>query len=1853
MNGSYNFYHAPEGPQIPPVDADDALQYTPLSSIVPFSPDMIPLPSMSSLDVTSVFQTEEERQTFRQTLDVLNREAQTDPQSALVKKYLNEISFHLQSSTGTQFRFKRVGGFGGAGNNKPSTASNGILEHGKVGKFGEMVMNKGNVHFRYPTTSTPVLAAPSKARNSPQYHPSPQFRPSPQIHPITIHTPQNHHPVPVINFPKASTPKNHHSVPVNNYQKASSPPQPYRPVPIASAPNGYHSSAYSQPTQDQQQQANSQFLSPTPPVGTQLAKAVIITSPAELDRSEYTKHTDIDKKLRKLKHIETSLTSKSRKRKRSQSDVEEEETLAAGVDQRAKADNLLGSLQSFINSIFEAEDNLSPDTSGRIADKNSKFWMTSTLDGDSPCLATAVQLKLEGSIHKVISARRFNEIPVDDLVRLQKLCESSLKLAEVTDLMPSEDFGEQAAEEWLGKAGIVDNALKTARTVLRIMLGAREEKQLYSEDLVANVVRVVKNLTDGAINPMIEMRSTGEKQALFKAATSQKKILQGLLHETTMVFSSLAHLLAAEEVVEGVFTSMQFMASAVVFLENAGAEKDSVFGIQKVERFRVAAMDIIAKIFERYPGQRTYVFDDILVSLEKLSINRQSGRQFKLVEGGKNIQLVSALVMRLVQISGTYQVRKKKRELVTGEGGEVIHDKEEKIHKTLDDMNDAETDPGGVVDRLYSMCNPLSESAQKDAGYFINFLVQRAMRATKNGDTPYRHLMDIFTEDFITVLGSPEWPAAQTLLRAILQSMFALIDGDKKQSSTGKPMAYDLLGLMGSGICDLLVHLRESNRFKEGETDSADGHITGLTERYLESLNGRGGGIEEELIDWDGPFRYALEHLLETNVQDASFQTACGYYLTAWSTRICAFFDKVRDKGDGDDDMIMDLARVASNLTRITLDKSWIDDDFDVEKISPAHVKQAYMLTVLHMPFCMSFEFILLRLFRAIEDNQATIRSKGLKAILLLLQKDPGILNRQGVANHILKRLNDPSPLVRDSALDFVGKCISLKPDLEDRVYQIIIERSSDSGVGVRKRAMKLLKDIYLRSKSLVVKVAIAEALVARIKDSDNTVSELARKSFEEIWITPFHGHVNEGEEQETEITPKMKLIVNERVSVIVKVSQREALQGVLLEVFKSLLHQETKNAPMNYKVCKAMVGSMCDDLLDRQGDSEKTERQHTLQTLTVFARANPRLFTPEQLVMLQPYIENLTSDDLQFFRSVIVIYRCALPILPSLQSGFLVNVQQSLLQNLSRLPQPELKEVVVCLWTINSVLKNIERLARVVISCLKIFVKYKGKKIEAEIDIRKLTRTLFIVGLFGKHVDFEDHAHFFKTEYPLWHWRDGSVSAFLLESIMPFYAPDVPVVVRKSALESSCFICQTHASHFLKPQVLQTFDSVFESKDKDMMNLVLQGIYGFLQSEEVRSEIADGHGEVGKEKNAEAGVGRLSQLANANQNDGVSTSLAQKYLKNIIDIALSGQDQYALTATEVIASILRQGLVHPKECVPALVALETSTNSFIQGISFREHRTLHSKHETIVERGYMDGVRSCFSYQRSVIGDGSGASGQPYAAKLRPLYDVVKASKKVRKKLLQNLTMSVDFDPTKLDLDASPNHLEYAKFIVENLAFFEYATLEDIYLVVTAVERVVSGTGMTVAHSIETEIFFIKIDQNPEEQSERVPDPQRLRTLASSAAILTMLWEVRTFLRKLYNLNENKSKDYKANKANPNLNRAPTRNPNVSVVTLLNELKDTAASLENDKGMMGQCRDFIEILSVDNEFKLAAEGEEEELDMGDGERERGTPGDSADEGAGVAPLTPKGRKRKLGESPEKGGKKKVKPKPRKGKEVE
>ncbi|KAI9724135.1 MAG: hypothetical protein M1812_000854 [Candelaria pacifica] len=1786
---------------IRPLTVDEALQYSPLSSIVPYGSEIIPLPSISLPGSTSLFASTEERKACRRSLGVLDQEVRnSNGQSALVGQTVRELQRLLKPNELTQFKFNRPpkGSDGDQLLPTPTSTNGHTTPSPQLGSFANMLFNSVDITYRLD----PSPITPGSRSVKSQVSPKVKSRKAP-VTPVK-------------------------SKPSLENQKAAD------------------------------QNARISIADPavfSTPNATSTPAVIIPKLPPSVKHDEYKAFPDLDTSVGGQKAYSTS----TKKRKLGPT-ANVEETYAKGLDQREKADTALRSLRELISSIFEAEDQLQPDTSGAVSANAAKFFANAYPgDDEVPILLGVIQSKLETCLQKVATLNRFDDLPIEHLLRLQKLCEGALKSAEAVNLRLEDGHSDDDVEHWLQNVGVAETGLRSSRTLLRTMIAGREEKQLYSEEILQTTLNMYTNILENCIIPVVECRNSERSSKLFSTMSQHKKVISTLLHLAAKGLSMMSSLLAQQELAESAITTIEFLASKLVFAENAHTEKDSVLGIQKYIGLRLAAMDMLTKIFLTHKDQRSFIIDEILSSLEKLPVTKQSARQFKLGDG-KSIQLVSALIMRLVQTSGIRSHERSsssnKRTVLSlqthskgsldlldgiGSGNDSGPSQEAQNEQCI---REAELDPAIAVEQLRDITQPLYSHMQRSAQHVTKFLVQRALTSTKTGDQPYRNLLDIFTEDFITVLTSPDWPAAEILLRVLLQSMVGVAEGDKS-TAPAKNVALDLMGSMGSAISDVIVTVRQAAKGANDESELS-GYLAQLADETLDSKL-----PAKELLALEGPYRVVMEHLRQQGLADPQTSSAYGYLATQWARNLCAVFD-TSENGQGDDDPEPNDRLLALKLKQVVLTSGRLETDNDFDHVSSSHGRLAYAITQLNLPFCRAFDRILDILLKSMSSEQATVRSKSLKSVVQLLEKDPTILDRGvNVMLYVRKCASDTSPLVRDSAISLIGKCLSLKPALENEVLRPLLTCANDPTIGVRKRSMKLLKDIYLGTPKKDLKTLITDALLQRVRDTDESVSDLARQMFEEIWIAPYHGSAVESDH-----SVQFKLALKEQVSLIVKTVQKgENAASILDSLLQSILSNASKNATPNFRACAAMVAAMIEGVIDPQELPGQAGQQQILHTLTLFARANPKLFKPEQLGSLKHYIDNIQkSDDLFIFRSVIVIFRCVLPHLPSLQRDFLQSVQKSLFSNISKLGKNELNEVVSCLWTINGVLKDTERLAKLTISCLQ--PAYQARSVDLSTDTQgarlRLSKWITIAALFGKHCDFDSKQSLFKENFP-W-WKGTSVAALLVDIISNFTSPSQPADLRRIALDGMGMISRSWPKNFLMEQVNSAYDLVFNEENPDLQNIVLTAFKEFFSLEEARSEkLVD---VVGAES-VDAESGRLGVALAANENDGVSTSIAQRFLKHIIRIALATQDKYALTATEVIASINRQGLVHPKECGPALVALETSRNTAIASIAFREHRTLHQKHETMFEKEYMKAVHQAFIYQKDIVGDVLGATTAPYTSKLRPLFEIMKTSNaKLRKKFLSNLCSRIDFDTAKLDVSAPlPAHLQYSRFIVDNLAFLDYGKTEDLLHVVSCMEKVVAGTGTGVAHAIEVAGITLPTENMEGEAPQasalaNIIDPVKLRQLTSAAIILSMLWETRSFLRRLYGLNVNqKQRDAKGKVAVKDLNKAPVKVSGVSADKFWEQLKHMMTALNSPELMITQCKAFVEILSVDNELKLAAEADD---DLGTGGK-LATPSEDEDGGTPAPPGgSSRGRKRSrqsLSETPG-GRKKKRRPSATKGK---
>ena len=863
------------------------------------------------------------------------------------------------------------------------------------------------------------------------------------------------------------------------------------------------------------------------------------------------------------------------------------------------------------------------------------------------------------------------------------------------------------------------------------------------------------------------------------------------------------------------------------------------------------------------------------------------------------------------------------------------------------------------------------------------------------------------------------------------------------------------------------------------------------------------------------------------------------------------------------------------------------------------------------MNFCRQFDSIFKILLDSITSEQTTVRTRSLKSVTQMLEKDPSLLDRaRNVKGLLIKCTADASPMVRDSTLMLIGKCIQQKPALEQDFFKQIVFLANDPTVSVRKRSMKLLKDLFVQNKRKAAKIIIGECLLLRSKDLDKATSDIAIQILEELWFTPFWKIAKEGDD----VPIKDRIALKEQMDLLVNLTQSsEMVASTLVSMLQLLLKSDTKTAGPNVRVCQILVSTAFENIIDTAASPEGMEQKHVVQFLTIFAKASPRLFKADQLEYLQPYISNLSNpDDFSLLRSVVTIFRCVLPTVPTIQQSLLFEVQKALFNSVSKLGRMELNEVAACLWTMNGILKNHEKLVRLVVSVIRGLQKLDATDLASpnrKEDARRARRYIQIAGAFGNHCHFEDQVVDFRAALPA--WKGTSISGMIVDSIIPFAINEQPFLLRVDALNSIGQICQSSPLLFNQAQISNVFQQALIKGPPDLQNVILSNFRDFFAMQETQTSSknnfpqADGTAMVN---------GQLGGSMKASESDGASALIAQRFLHDILSIALTSQDASALTATEVVASINRQGLVHPKESGPALVALGTSSNPIIADIACRAHNDLHQQHESMFEREYMRSITEAYRYQRDILQDSLGYRSPSFTSKLHSMFEIIKSSKsKYQKKFISNYISKIDFDVDKLDLSGDvPAGLQLPRFLTENLAFFDYGRMDELLHTLACIEKVVANTGSSISHSINTEVFQVRVDtilgnaaegrgendQPTRHEPVATQDvaPLRLRQLTTASIILSCLWETRTYLRRLYGLSSVQArKDSKVNGKTKDVNKVPSKTNGVTGDRLVTAIATRIASLDSPEGMLKQCQEFVDLLSIDHEFKVAAEGEEEE----------------------------------------------------------
>lgn len=927
-------------------------------------------------------------------------------------------------------------------------------------------------------------------------------------------------------------------------------------------------------------------------------------------------------------------------------------------------------------------------------------------------------------------------------------------------------------------------------------------------------------------------------------------------------------------------------------------------------------------------------------------------------------------------------------------------------------------------------------------------------------------------------------------------------------------------------------------------------------------------------------------------------------------------------------------------------------------------------------PFCLWIQNLVNHLLSFTQSQSAKIKSRAMTSLTQMIEKAPQILDEKTFP-HLARLMGDASPMVRENTVSLVAKCLEQDPSLEKYCLPGILKLMSDPANGPKKKAIKLLKDIYAYTPDEEKKARITTELLLPVLDDDKTIAELARQTFEDLWVAPLRTSARIDDNQ---LTLNRKTRVSLIILAVQGIQGRKAYTEAFESLFNTMLSATTKTAPENFAVCKEIVADMIQRVIspdETQTDTPEKIQARTLQSLAIFAKVNPRLFTVSQLDSLKLYLKALSSSsEIANFRPTVVIFRYVLPAVQGIQHDFLEDIRSSLAGVTARLASGAardhsykqiLVDVAHCLWAISQVGSFQKGLTTLIYMLGSIVVQMEPLMHKAnanpKLQTDKLLPYLILLGVFGKVCELDQHvdrfvAYFAKTFQSadsarlaaeghlkkLVGWKGPSVAVLFLDLILPFTKQAWDIKVREQALCSIGEICQKNTKHFTRADIEKAFKLPFINKDQRLMRVVLMQFRDFLEAAERRSEtgaeIAVGDGEA-------SGAQRLETSFKASDNDYATTLLARQFLTEISGTARSKALDLALPATEILVSVSKQGLLHPKESGAALVALSTSQNPQIAEIAAAEHRKIHLQHESMFEKEYVSAVKLAFKYQRDVFEDTRGVLEQNYKPKMQLLFEAFKqGSTKTLKKFLTNLLGQLDFDLSKFDAEEEvPESVLFTRFCLENCAFFDFAKVDQVIHAILTIEGIVlKQTGPSVALAIETELA----EQHFGEQDQSVfnggpPTPmqdvingssvstKRLHQLTAASVILHLMWETRTFLRRAYNL--------QAKITPKDVTRPAIRNNLITGKEIFARFTALVSTLQSDPDCMRkQCMEFAEIINVDREHAVGGEDGEDDTHDQLARAAAGYETPDEAENGGDAPVATSGRGRKRKSSAALGG---------------
>ncbi|XP_068654009.1 sister chromatid cohesion protein SCC2 isoform X2 [Aristolochia californica] len=1277
-------------------------------------------------------------------------------------------------------------------------------------------------------------------------------------------------------------------------------------------------------------------------------------------------------------------------------------------------------------------------------------------------------------------------VPVDTLVRLLNVLDRQIRHGQVLSV----DENESADSDVVSS---VMSALESIHAALTIMTHHDMPKQLYKEEMIERILDCSRHhimetmfacdpsyralhkpretgASDGEEDDA-EVGSSGKRRRSFRSVRPRKSIGNKV---SAAIYSVLQKLCTILGLLKDLLSIEKLPDSCILQLVKTSF---TTFMVDNIQILQLKAINLICGVFALYTQHKNFLIDETFQLLWKVPFSKRALRAYHLPdEEQRPIQMITALLIQIVQCSPGLP---------------------ETLELTLaatpvSELSFDATCPAKCLDTATESCC-----------LFWTRVVQRFTTSKTQTQTQdlseLKVIMENIVTDLLMTLNLPEYPASALLLE-VLCVLLLQNAGLKSKDISARCMAVDLLGTIAARLKHDAVSCNR-NKFwilQELKHENPD-HPTDQCKAVC-FICFNAGNQKQLIICKDCERRFHADCLGVISQDDMSHSWLCHFCLCKRQLEVLGTYCKSLSNGGNKEiqesnletpdsisrleiiqQLLLNFLQEAGSSDDVHLFARWFylcqwhkDDPISSEKFIYyfARLKSKAIVRDFGTSSSLLPRESAKRISLELSQNNSFSRGydKILYVLLASLRENSPILRAKALrASAVEGRFCDSAISVREAALELVGRYIASHPDVGLKYFEKVAERIKDTGVSVRKRAIRIIRDMCISNPNFSEFTNGCIEIISRVYDEEASVQDLVSKTFFEFWFEepsePQIQYFGDGSHVPLEVARKTEQIVE----MLRRMPNHQLLVTVIRRNLSlDFLPQSAKANGIN-PVALATVRKrcelMCRCLLERILQVEEATNQEIevlalpyVLALHAFCVVDPMLCAPASdpsqfVVTLQPYLKSQADNRsvAQLLESIIFVIDAVLPLRKPAHS-IVEELEQDLKQMIFR--HSFLTVVHACIRCLCSLSKIAGKGASVVENLIQVFFKHLDS---LGIDNKQqVGRSLFCLGLlirYGHELMMGRGSH--------------DIQVVKCLTLLKNYLDTDDFSIKLRALQSLGSVLIARPEYMLEKDIGNLVHMALSSESEPLIKIQeLQNLHDYL---------VDTESKMGTDHAIESGTHapestRVPVAAGAGDTN-ICGGIIQLYWNNILERCLDVNDQVRQYAVKIIEIVLRQGLVHPITSVPYLIALETDPQEANSKLAHHLLVNMNEKYPAFFESRLGDGLQMSFGFiesflrQNKLPGTSKGKSdGNIFTyAKIgiSRIYRLIRGNRMSRNKFMSSVIRK--FDPGSWN----KSMVSFLIYCTEILASLPFTTPDEPLYLIYTINRVVQ----VKAGAIESEM--------------------------------------------------------------------------------------------------------------------------------------------------------------------------------------